>query len=66
MKKFEYKTLPIPTKGWMKYKQDFEALIIQLNELGKQGWEVTVAMTNLYSSGNYTANIIILKREINH
>ena len=66
MKKFEYKTLPIPTKGWMKYKQDFETLIVQLNELGKQGWEVTVAMSNLYSSGNYTANIIILKREINH
>ncbi|MCY7290644.1 MAG: DUF4177 domain-containing protein [Ferruginibacter sp.] len=66
MKKFEYKTLPIPTTGWMKYKQDFEALTVQLNELGKQGWEVTVTLTNMYSSGNNTPNIILLKREISH
>ena len=30
MKKFEYKTLAVPAKGWMKYKQDFEALGVQL------------------------------------
>jgi len=64
MKKFEYKTLPIPTTGWMKYKQDFEALTVQLNELGKQGWEVTLSMPNMYTSENYTKNIILLKREI--
>ena len=66
MKKFEYKILPVPTKGWMKYKQDFDALLLQLNELGKQGWETTVSMTNLYNSGSYATNIILLKREISH
>ena len=33
MKKFEYKTIQIPTKGWMKYKQDIEAFEVVLNEL---------------------------------
>ncbi len=66
MEKFEYKTLPVPTKGWMKYKQDFEALVVQLNELGKLGWEVTVSMSNMYDGAGYTGNVIILKREINH
>lgn len=66
MKKFEYKTLPVPTKGWMKYKQDFEALGVQLNELGKLGWEVVVSMSNMYDGAGYTGNVIILKREINH
>lgn len=66
MKKFEYKTLAIPTKGWMKYKPDLEALVAQLNELGKLGWEVTVNMSNMYDGVGYTGNVIILKREINH
>ncbi len=66
MRKFEYKIQPIPTKGWMKYKQDLEALNVVLNDLGKQGWEVTVALPNLYSAGNHTTNIIILKREMPH
>ena len=66
MKKFGYKTLPVPTKGWMKYKQDFEALDVQLNELGKLGWEVVASMSNMYDGAGYTGNVIILKREINH
>ena len=33
MKKFEYKTISIPTTGWMKYKHDIEALDTLLNEL---------------------------------
>ena len=66
MKKFEYKTVSVPTKGWMKYKQDFEALEIQLNELGKLGWEVVVSLSNVYHRGSYAGNAIILKREINH
>ena len=66
MKKFEYKTIQIPTKGWMKYKQDIEALDAQLNELGKQGWELAVSMNNIYVSNSYMGNVIVLKREINH
>jgi hypothetical protein len=66
MKKFEHKTLTVPTKGWMKYKLDFDALEIQLNELGKLGWEVVISMNNVYNGGSYATNVIILKREINH
>ncbi len=66
MKKFEYKTVSVPTKGWMKYKQDFGALEAQLNELGKLGWEVAVSLSNVYHEGSYAGNAILLKREINH
>lgn len=65
MKKFEYKTITIPTMGWMKYKHDLEALDTQLNELGKQGWEIAVAVNNINVSNSYMGNVIILKREIN-
>ena len=66
MKKFEYKTISIPTKGWMKDKHDIEALDAQLNELGKQGWELAVSMNNIYISNSYVVgNLIVLKREIN-
>jgi hypothetical protein len=66
MKKFEYKTFTVPTKGWMKYKLNFEALEVQLNELGKLGWEVVTSMSNVYHGGSYASNVIILKREIRH
>ncbi len=66
MKKFEYKTLNVPTKGWMKYKQDIEALESLLNELGKQGWEIAISINNAYHSGSYAGNVIVMKREINH
>ncbi|MFN0083509.1 MAG: DUF4177 domain-containing protein [Ferruginibacter sp.] len=65
MKKFEYRILTVPTKGWMKYRQDFDKLLVELNELGKQGWEITTALPNMYQTGSYSTNIIILKREIN-
>ena len=65
MKKFEYKTLSVPTKGWMKYKQDIEALEQMLNELGKQGWEIAVSISNVYEGG-HMGNVIVMKRELNH
>ena len=66
MKKFEYKTVAVPTKGWMKYKQDIEAFDALLNELGKQGWELTLSITNIYSSGSHMGNVVVMKRQINH
>lgn len=65
MKKFEYKTITIPTTGWMKYKHDLEALDTILNEHGKQGWEIAQAVNNINVSNNYMGNVIILKREVN-
>ena len=66
MKKFEYKTISIPTTGWMKYKHDIEALDTLLNEHGKQGWEISLAVNNINVSNSYIGNAIILKREINY
>ena len=66
MKKFEYKTIQIPTKGWMKYKQDIEALEVVLNELGKQSWEIAASISNIYQTNSHMGNVIVLKREINH
>lgn len=66
MKKYEYKTLNVPTKGWMKYKVDFEALELLLNEMGKQGWDLAVCMNNIYQAGSQAGNVIVMKREISH
>jgi hypothetical protein len=44
MHKFEYKVLDIPAaKGWWSSggKVDFQALNNKLNELGREGWEVS-------------------------
>ncbi len=65
MKKFEYKILDVPTKGWFGGRVDYAALQIKLNESGAEGWEVVSATgTNMYEGGS-RAVIIILKREIN-
>ena len=46
MKQFEYKTINLPTKGWMS-KIDTETLVQELNTLGKQGWEVISISVNI-------------------
>lgn len=65
MKKFEYKILTVPTTGWMKYKHDLDKLLVDLNELGKLGWEITTAMPNIHQAAGDSTNIIILKKETN-
>ena len=65
MKKFEYKTFTVPTKGWMNYKLDMGELETKLNFFGKQGWEIAASIGNVYETASYKKNIIILKREIN-
>ena len=65
MKKFEYKTLIVPTKGLL-YKQDIQALEILLNDLGKQGWEIAVSISNRTSLDYSKGNVVVMKREINY
>ncbi len=65
MKKFEYKIFTVPTKGWINYKLNIEALDTQLNTFGKQGWEIATSIGSVYETASYKKNIIILKREIN-
>lgn len=63
MKKFEYKLLDVPTKGWWGGKIDFDTLTQKLNELGSLGWEVAnTTAVNMYQ-GTSRGLVIILKRE---
>ncbi|MDE3145600.1 MAG: DUF4177 domain-containing protein [Bacteroidota bacterium] len=65
MKKFEYKVIEAPTKGFFGGKIDCQKLTEQLNDEGREGWEA-VSITNTYMY-NYTSRpvIIILKRVLN-
>ena len=64
MKKFEYNILDVPTRGWFGGRVDFEELLMKLNELGREGWEVTTGTdTNMWRGGS-RGLIIILKRQI--
>jgi len=64
MKKFEYKVLDVPSKGFFGGKVDYQELSHKLNELGREGWEaVTIGTTNMYSNATRCI-IVILKREI--
>jgi hypothetical protein len=63
MKKYEYKVLDIPVKGFFGGKVDFKAVSKQLNDLGEEGWEVvTMQDINMYEGGSRKI-VIILKRE---
>jgi hypothetical protein len=62
MKKFEYKLLRVPLKNKWTAKVNEALLITNLNELGKQGWEIAVSSPSDVST---TDRFIILKKEIN-
>jgi hypothetical protein len=64
MKKFEYKILEIPAKGFWGIRVNFEEIEQKLNELGKAGWEAITHSADMNASSKRTI-IIILKREIN-
>ena len=65
MKRFEYKVLDVPTKGFLGGKVNHQEMVEKLNELGSQGWElVTGTDANMYE-GASRGLIMILKREIN-
>ena len=65
MKKFEYKILDVPAKGFLGGKINFQELTDKLNTMGKEGWElVTGTDTNMHQ-GASRGLVMILKREIN-
>jgi Domain of unknown function (DUF4177) len=64
MKKFEYKVLDVPAKGFFGGKINHQELSDKLNELGREGWDaVSMGNTNMYSNAS-RGIIVILKREI--
>ena len=65
MKKFAYKVLDVPSKGFWGGSINCQELTDKLNELGQQGWEaVSTGTTNMYSNAS-KGLIVILKKEIN-
>ncbi len=64
MKKFEYKVLDVPSRGFFGGNINYQELSDRLNEHGQQGWEaVSMGGTTMYSNAT-RGMIIILKREI--
>ncbi len=65
MKRFEYKVLDVPVKGWFwGGRVNFQELTNTLNQLGKAGWEVTTVDDTTMYNGASRSMIIILKREL--
>lgn len=65
MKKFTYKVLDVPSKGFWGGSINYQELTDKLNDLGQQGWEVvSMGATNMYSHAT-KALLVILKKEIN-
>ncbi len=65
MKQFEYKTLEFEPSGkWVKsIKIDSSELEVQLNDMGKNGWELINSID--YSVEGYTLKVIMFfKRQI--
>ena len=65
MKQFEYKTLQFgPSGKWFKtVKMDDTELENQLNDMGKNGWELVNSIDHL-KEGNTAKVIMLFKREI--
>jgi len=67
MEKWEYKIIPIVTKGWLSAKVEPCKLEEHLSSLGKEGWELVdiLPLTEQSGWGSRTGEVIlILKRKI--
>ncbi|RYC71824.1 MULTISPECIES: DUF4177 domain-containing protein [Spirosoma] len=64
MKRFEYLTLEVDTSGFWNNKIDSQQLNDKLNELGREGWEVTSTVDLNRPQGATKGLLVILKREI--
>ncbi len=61
---WEYKVLKLGTGGFMGGKLDDNALEQHLNELGREGWELTTSFDTNQSGGITRDVVAILKRPI--
>ena len=63
MDKFEYKTLFTNAKGFLGGKINESKFQDELNELGKQGWELVSTVPSTQSYGNTRWLISVFKRK---
>ena len=64
MKKFEYRTIKLLAKTDFYVVQDIEdeALVTEMNVLGKEGWELVTSIKSIHE-GNSIDFVLIFKRE---
>lgn len=65
MKTFEYKTLEIKPEGKWIAKFDTNSMDAQINELGRQGWELVVITPKTIVNGTLEFYFYTFKRQIN-
>ncbi len=65
MNQYEHKIVRIKRKSIWNNIIDYEGLEAELNELGKQGWEVVSTVNSSMYESKFTGTIIILKRQKN-
>ena len=62
--KWEYKTVKTPASGgFLGGKFDSTALVMRLNELGDEGWELVAAFTTNQGYGQSRDIVAIFKRQ---
>ena len=57
--KWEYKTAPLKTTGWIKSEMDMAEIDSKLNEFGSEGWELT-GVAPLAGEGGKTTEVVFL------
>lgn len=64
MTRYEYTILEVPVKRWfLGGKVDTQALTDKLNELGRQGWQVTTMTDTNMAQGASRSLFVILQKE---
>ncbi|QJD76978.1 DUF4177 domain-containing protein [Spirosoma rhododendri] len=64
MKRFEYRVLDVSATGFWGGKVDAQELTNKLNELGREGWELTSSVDLNMTQGASVSVLIMLKREL--
>ncbi|MCX6217268.1 DUF4177 domain-containing protein [Spirosoma sp.] len=64
MKKFEYLVLDVTSTGFWNNKIDTQELTEKLNQLGREGWELTSMVDVNQHQGATKGLLVTLKREL--
>jgi len=64
MIRWEYKTVSVPTHGWMGGIVKAEELDAILNQFGQEGWELVSALDTNMDRGQTRFIVAIFKRQI--
>ncbi len=64
MKKYEYQTRMIDAKGFFGGKVNIEQYTAELNEMGREGWELIETTASNQDFGSTRYLICVFKREL--